>query len=257
MSNDARPIFFDQSGRRKRRFTVAIAAFFALLLLAGMLFATSIVEAAPQRQLPFEPERAPIHGSRGPVGALAHDAKKRINRVISGAAWFLPGAPAKPATPSALAVAFHAPWDDASAASLQRHVNDVDWLVPAWMSISGPRFTFTVFPDIRAHEILAGATHRPKILPMIQDAIQGEWDPKNAAALLHDPRSRTRFLDVLEEQLVKMRADGACFDIEAIPASAQADYLTLLREANTRFDRRGWLLTVAVPIGDDEWNLNA
>ncbi|MBV9840803.1 MAG: glycosyltransferase [Sphingomonadaceae bacterium] len=257
MSNDARPIFFDQSGRRKRRFTIGVVAFLALILLALLLFVTSIVEVAPQRQLPFEAERTPIHGARGPVGALAHDAKKRLNRVIRDAGWFLPGSPSKPATPSALSVAFHAPWDDASAASLQRHVNDVDWLIPAWMSVSGPRFTFTVFPDVRAHEILASATHRPKLLPMVQDAIQGTWDPKNAAGLLHDPRSRARFLDVLEQQLLRMRADGACFDIEAIPPSAQADYLRLLNEANTRFDRHGWLLTVAVPVGDPDWNLKA
>ena len=257
MNAAERPGFFDQSGRRKRRFTLASVAFAALIILAGILFVASIIEVVPQRALPFEPERAPIHGDRGPVGALAHDAKRQLRHAFRGVDWMIPGMRTKPAVPATLSVAFHAPWDDASAASLQRHINDIDWLVPAWMSISGPRFTFTVYPDIRGHQIIAQAAHRPKLIPLVQNAFGGEWDEKNAAALLHDPRSRTLFLDVLEKQLLKQHADGACFDIESIPASAQADYLAFLREANARFDRHGWLITVAVPVGDEDWDLKA
>jgi spore germination protein YaaH len=44
------------------------------------------------------------------------------------------------------------------------------------------------------------------------------------------------------------------FDFEQIDRAGQLNYLQLLREARQRFARRGWLVTVAVPV-DQSWDL--
>jgi cellulose synthase/poly-beta-1,6-N-acetylglucosamine synthase-like glycosyltransferase/peptidoglycan/xylan/chitin deacetylase (PgdA/CDA1 family) len=77
------------------------------------------------------------------------------------------------------------------------------------------------------------------------------------AAMLHDPRSRKQFLDRLEPWLLANHAAGAFFDFEQLPPASQRDYLAFLSEANTRFDRHGWLITMAAPVGDRSWDLPA
>ena len=49
---DSRPIFYDASGRRRRRFALAIAAFALLLLLSAAAIIGSLVPVAPQPPQP-------------------------------------------------------------------------------------------------------------------------------------------------------------------------------------------------------------
>ena len=245
-----RAIFHDPSGRRRRRFGVAVAAFVLLAVTAVWLFAASILSATGGTPLPFTLERAPVRD----LGQLAHDTRRDVGRSLRRASWL---AKAGPLTATPLAVGFHAPWDDASAASLARHIGDVDWLVPAWVSVTGPDHRITRFPDIKGRAIITAASTRPKILPMVQNAIQGEWDGQGIARLLADPKARKALLDALETGFVIDRADGMFFDFEDLPEAAQDDYIAFLTEARARCARHGWKLAMAAPVGNREWDLKS
>ncbi|GAO40134.1 hypothetical protein SCH01S_43_00350 [Sphingomonas changbaiensis NBRC 104936] len=248
---DANPVFYDASGRRRRQFTLAVAAFVVLLLLSAGLFGATILATTPEPALPFQAERP---GSAGPPNAIERGAKRFGRAIVRRGKWLLNGRPARLTT---LTVAFHAPWDSSSAASLQRHVDEIDWLVPGWVSVTGPDHHWTVFPDRAGRQIVNRAVHRPKILPMVQNALNGEWDSAGATALLHSPPARKQLLDRLEQFLIANRADGAFFDIENLPPSAQRDYHAFLQEARSRFQPHGWLIAMAVPVGDPSWHLPA
>ncbi|WP_163362436.1 hypothetical protein, partial [Klebsiella aerogenes] len=69
-----------------------------------------------------------------------------------------------------LAVGFYVPWDDASGASLRRHIGEMDWVVPASYTVTGPQHSIATAPDTEFDTILAAATRRPKVLPMVQNA---------------------------------------------------------------------------------------
>ncbi|HEX7851167.1 MAG TPA: glycosyltransferase [Sphingomonas sp.] len=254
MTTAGNPVFYDASGRRRRRFALGVAAFIALLLLSTVVFAASIGIVPSQPLLPINSER---HRLAPPHETLL----KRTSRTVDWYARKLTGETrakqAKTAGDVPLAIAFHVPWDGQSAESLRRHINDLDWVIPGWVSITGPKHTVTVFSDIAGRAVINSAARRPLILPMIQNAIQGEWDPVGMAAMLHDPQLREQFLDRLEPWLLANHAAGAFFDFEQLPPSAQRDYLTFLAEANTRFDRHGWLIAMAAPVGDPAWNLPA
>ncbi len=245
-----RAIFHDPSGRRRRRFGVAVTAFVLLLVAAVTLFATSIVSTSAGLPLPFTVERPPVRD----LGQLAHDTRREVGHALRRASWLSRGAPAVGAP---LAVGFHAPWDDASAASLERHIGDLDWVVPAWVSVTGADHVVTRFPDLRGRQIIGAAAARPRIVPMVQNAIQGEWDGPGMARLLADPAARKRLLDTLEAGFVadRLGVEGMFFDFESLPTSAQSDYLTFLKEAHARCVAHGWKLAVAVPVGDPDWNL--
>ena len=250
------PVFYDPSGRRRRRFGLGVAAFVLLLLLALGVLIVSIGAVARPPLLPIAPEHPALHSLPPPHGNIL----KRTRRTIDWYAARLFGqAPTKPVAGGnpPLAIAFHAPWDESSVASLGRHVNQLDWLIPGWVSVTGPHHTITTFRDTAGRAILNRAQHRPVILPMVQNVLNGVWDGPGIAALLHDPETRKTLLDRLEPFLAANHVGGAFFDFEELPASAQGDYLTFLREANARFDRHGWLLAIAAPIGNPDWNLPA
>ena len=249
------PVFFDASGRRKRRFTLGVVAFVLLLVLSVAAFAVSIgaVPAAPL--LPVEAEHHLLHRMAAPHGVI-----RRAKRGIDYYAGRLFGAGRDKTAASgnpALAIAFHTPWDPSSAASLRRHVEQLDWVIPGWVSVTGADHRITVFHDTAGRTILNRAVHRPVIVPMIQNAIGGKWDGAGTAALIADPRARAALLDRLVPWLAANHAGGAFFDFEDLPAAAQGNYRTFLAEAQRRFGPRGWVVTIAAPVGNPDWDLPA
>ena len=249
------PVFYDASGRRKRRFTLGIVAFVALLILSLAVFAVSIgaVPAAPL--LPVEVERPVMHKLAAPRGVIRR-AKRGIDYYASRLFGTAQGKAAASGNP-ALAIAFHTPWDPSSAASLERHVEQLDWVIPGWVSVTGADHHITVFRDTAGRAILNRAVHRPLVVPMIQNAIGGQWDGKGTAALLADSRARAAFLDRLVPWLAANRASGAFFDFEELPPEAQANYRAFLADAHRRFAPRGWVVAIAAPVGNADWNLPA
>ena len=251
-----KPVFYDASGRRRRGFTLASLAFAALLLLATGLFAASILQVSPQAALPFASDRPAPHGISGQVGQLAHAARRGFRQALHSAGWMI-GARGSGRNTAPLAVGFYTPWDDASVASLARHVDELDWLVPGLISVSGPQHQVTRFHDPRGRGILARANHRPLVLPMVQNALNGGWDSAGMTSLLADPKARARLIDQLETTFGDKQIGGITFDLEDLPARALPNYLTFLREARARFAPRGWLIAIAVPVDNDDWNLRA
>ncbi len=257
-----RQIFHDPSGRRRRRFKLAVALFVLLNLLAvAALFATiRVVPAAPPLPVALE------HGLPRPTpkSTLLGRARRRVNAAIQQLLGLAPptarqvGARRATAAATAMArplsVGFYVPWDESSTYSLQRHIGDLDWLAPVWVTVTGPNHQFTALPDRNGRAIINTSAHRPLILPVVQNFVNGKVDEPGAESLLANPALRKRFLDQLEAFLVASRASGAVFDFEQLNHAGQFNYLQLLREARPRFAAHGWLVTVAAPV-DQGWDL--
>ncbi len=251
---DGRPIFYDASGRRRRRFALAIAAFALLLLLSAAAFFGSIVRVAPQPPLPFEVERPAVAPLKAVDHSLVGASARKVRHMWRDFRRLLAHGTAGAGLPPT-AYAFHAPWDDASAASLARHVDDIDWLIPGWISITGLDHKVTSFPDARGKAIISHARHRPKLMPMIQNALGGSWDGPGIAALLRDSKARAATLDRIAALLAANQASGVFFDFEELPADAHPAYRAFLAEARRRLP--GMQIAIAVPVADGAWDLKA
>ncbi len=249
------PIFYDASGRRRRRFALAVGAFVALALLSVVALAISIGAVPRAPLLPIDAEHPALTRLPPPHEPLLTRAQHRLRHY----ARLLAGDPPRGVRDDKpLAIAFHVPWDESSTASLRRNIEELDWLIPGWVSVTGANHQITVFRDTAGRAILNRATRRPLLLPMIQNAIQGNWDGAGMAALLRSPAQRRALLDRLEPWLAANQAGGAFFDFEELPPAAQVDYRTFLREAKARFGRHGWVVAIAVPVGEDSgWDVKS
>jgi len=257
-----RQVFYDPSGRRGKRFRLAIVLFIVLnILTIAALFATIRVvpveaplPVALEHGLPQRPAKSTLlaratkqvdYAVRRLLGTQPPSAR----RVGARRATAVRTAMSKP-----LYVGFYAPWDESSTASLQRHIGDLDWLAPVWLTVTGPNHQFTVLSDREGRAVINAAAHRPLILPVVQNFANGQVDQAGIQGMLADPRLRRHFLDQLEPFLVANHASGAVFDFEQLDRPSQFNYLQLLREARQRFVKHGWLVTVAVPV-DEPWDL--
>jgi cellulose synthase/poly-beta-1,6-N-acetylglucosamine synthase-like glycosyltransferase/peptidoglycan/xylan/chitin deacetylase (PgdA/CDA1 family)/spore germination protein YaaH len=245
-----KPIFYDATGGRNRW---TLRAFFALLIavvLAAAGFAMTVVDVPVPGPLSLGTDHAAPRPLDARIGHKAAVLGKQIQR-------WLPHAKPSAASVNQISVGFYVPWDDASRTSLAAHIGQLDWLVTGGMSVTGPAHTLVTAPDPGLDVILAATPHRPKILPMVQNAVNDQWDGKGIAAMLHDPAQRSAFLARLEPQLAARHADGVVFDFEELPASAQHDYLRFLANARARFAPHHWMVTLAAPVDDPNWDLKS
>jgi cellulose synthase/poly-beta-1,6-N-acetylglucosamine synthase-like glycosyltransferase/peptidoglycan/xylan/chitin deacetylase (PgdA/CDA1 family)/spore germination protein YaaH len=257
-----RQVFYDPSGRRGKRFRLAIVLFVLLnILTIAALFATiRVVPVQPPLPVALE------HGipQPRPKSTLLARTTRQVNLAIRRLLGTQPPSPrvvgARKATAVATAmskplyVGFYGPWDENATSSLRRHIGDIDWLAPVWVTVTGPNHQFNVLDDRTGRAVINTAAHRPLILPVVQNFANGQVDAAGIKGMLADPRLRKQFLDRFEAFLLTNHASGAVFDFEQLDRPSQINYLLLLREARLRFAKHGWLVTVAVPV-DETWPL--
>jgi len=245
------PIFHDASGRRGRRLGWLRRLFIAALIVLGMLFALSLFSLVPGSPLPLHPVREALRN----LNLLSRNVsdRHRHETLLAGpAVRTLRDLPARAAPP--LAIAFYTPWDEPSIDSLRRHINQLDWIVPHWLSIYGPDHAWHEDPDVKGRIIIDAAKTHPQILPMIQNAQDGKWDGAGLGALMRDPSQRRALIDKLDTYLTANHAGGIVFDFEEVPPEAQLGYRQFLIDVRARLAPQNKLVTIAAPADDPDWD---
>ncbi|WP_293883179.1 glycosyltransferase [Sphingomonas sp.] len=240
------PIFYDASGRRRKWSLRTVAFLLALIVLAAIGLAASVVS------VPIPSALTPIRerGQPRPIPEQIRHLRRQIG------SWLPSTTPAATAV-NQITVAFYVPWDPDSKASLERHIGQLDWLVPTLASFTDAGRKVHVENDPGLERILMAASHRPKVLPMVQNAANDKWDGAGMAQVLHDPLRRAAMLQRVEALVLRQHGSGVVYDIEELPKTAQADYLRFIGETKRAFASRGWLVTLAVPVDDPDWRLDA
>ncbi|MBW6526602.1 glycosyltransferase [Sphingomonas sp. RHCKR7] len=239
------PVFFDPTGRRSRRSKRVIAALLVAVVAAAIAFATTLVAVPRGVDL-----RLPL--------SRAHAAAARGEQRRHGLAAWLPHRrpAAKSAVNAPLSIAFYVPGNDDSLASFRRNAGALDWVVPALISVAGSQHRVTVERDGAFERSLAALPHAPKVLPMVQNLGDDQWDGKGSAALLADPRARSDLARRLAGYVAQRRAGGLVMDFEALPETAMRPYVAFLRTLHAAMPK-GTVLAVTAPAEDDSWPLAA
>ena len=246
MSGD-NPVFYDASGRRNRASKRVIAALLALIVATAIGFGLTIAAV---------PAGSALHpvGERSQARPLVDQVARLRGRHSRG---WLPPARAGVAVTKPISVAFYVPWDPDSLASLARHSDDVDWVVPTLASVTGSGSIRTYNPDPKFRAVIRRDPTPPRVMPMIQNAANDKWDGAGMGAILRDPKRRAALLDWSERIVIDQHGSGVAFDFEELPQGALPAYRKFLAEARARFAPRRWEVTIAAPVNDPGFDLRA
>ncbi len=240
-----RPIFYDASGKRSLWSKRALGALIFLIAAAAIGLALTILA------VPADPAIHPI-GERSQARPLK-DQIARLRHNVGG--WLPQGARRQATTP--VSVGFYVPWDPDSLTSLKHNIGALDWVVPAIASVTDAGRKPLYQPDARFDRVVAAAGPHLRVLPMIQNAANDTWDGVGLARVLADPARRAGLVDWTDGLVTRVHGTGVVFDFEELPASALPAYRAFLRDVRARFAPRGWLVTLAVPLDNSDWDLRA
>ena len=162
------------------------------------------------------------------------------------------GSRAKP-----LNIGFYVSWDEMSRESLADHVNQLDIVAPQWVLLKDAAGDMDVTADPRADKLIASATHRPAVMPLIYNASDKLWDGKTADAVLTSPAARAHLIASLSDLAAKRGYAGYMFDLENMSAKGLAAYPGFIAQANAAFNRSGREIWVTAPFDDAAWPVKA
>jgi cellulose synthase/poly-beta-1,6-N-acetylglucosamine synthase-like glycosyltransferase/peptidoglycan/xylan/chitin deacetylase (PgdA/CDA1 family) len=267
-------VFFDPSGKRARGMS-RLAWFFAVVTsIIVFAFVTTILSVqsvtpliiAGDKQMHAIPfDKAVQAHSLKKVSELAKHIKTHqhgVPRSMHPEIMPIAAATGKISanTPSAtkpLAIGFYVNWDDSSYPSLKHLLPQLDWVVPGWINSQQPDLTLQFDIDRRALDLIRRTKPQTSILPMWQNANEGEWDGRALARLVADPQLRAQRLQQIESFLAENHFQGLVIDFENIPKPSHKNLLTFLAEIKTRFAAHHWTLAIAAPFDDIDWDYRA
>jgi cellulose synthase/poly-beta-1,6-N-acetylglucosamine synthase-like glycosyltransferase/peptidoglycan/xylan/chitin deacetylase (PgdA/CDA1 family)/spore germination protein YaaH len=267
-------VFFDPTGRRASWLTRIGWITAVIVTVAAIGFGASLaVTHAPQ-----------VVGLTGPMSALFRPAvegratepslmqsaqrladklhereasmARRANIVRTHNGVVTPSALSVP-TDRGLAIGFYVNWDDGSFASLKQALPHLDWVVPSWLTLSGPTMAMTTDIDTKVLDLIGAEKPATPILPMIQNAVDGKWDGQGLAKLLANPTERTQRVADIVQFLDTNKFQGLTIDFEEVPSKAHPNLQAFLTELRDAFRPHNWVLTLAAPFDDSDWDYKA
>jgi len=265
-----KPIFFDETGRRAARLSILGWAGAVVSTLVGLVFLASILAiqhvSPPDLPIKLTANNALVRRAVDPAllksaAQLAAEARAREVLVKSwkhkNAHHKLPtrelAAALRPHPGRPLVLGFYVNWDDVSFPALKRALPKLDWVLPSWLSITGPDMALKISLDRKAINLVRGLRPGVPILPVLQNAEQGDWDGAGLQKLLADPARRTVLENSIVDFLKARRLQGILVDFEMVPPAAYGDLDSFLHELSERFAPQGWIVVQAAPFDEAGW----
>ena len=267
-----KPVFFDASGRRSARMSLAGRVGAVVMAVVGVVFfASLLIEphiASPNLPSHLSAFRAAELARRAADPGLLRAAARLAAEVRSARAalarnWRQKSAGAaqsphrlavlQPKSGRPLTIGFYLSTDDLSYPDLKRQGSKLDWFVPAWLNLQGPGLSLAQHVDRHALSAIADVNPGVAVLPLVQNASNAVWDGPGLAKLLADPARRQTLLKGIVGYLAANKFQGAVIDFEEVPQGSYGDLKSFLAETSAAFAPHGWIVVVASPFDDDNW----
>ena len=288
MSSAESPVFHDPEGRRWRRvkrtylFLAVVVTALAAVFIASVL-ANPALPTFNLRQLSSLPRVADLKPKAPniPANPSEQKAKKaqaelqrelaKIKQIVPGKRrWQLPIVPPPASLPTPiiptsrpLSIGFYINWDDSSYESLKRNLNQLDWVIPAWIHLqdvnsnnSNP-IASDLQDGIDALDLIRTTRPQMTILPMVQNIKDEKFDGAQLARQISDENHRQQLINALMTFVQANKFGGVCVDFEEPPTSAQSNLLKFMQELHATFKANGLLVAQALPFSDPSWDYKA
>ncbi|HEU4434167.1 MAG TPA: polysaccharide deacetylase family protein, partial [Pyrinomonadaceae bacterium] len=285
MSLPDSPVFHDPEGRRWRRVrrlwlaTSIIVTALAAIFIASVL-ANPVLPRLNLRQLVGLPHTANLKPKRldlpaNPSERKARKAQVELQQALAKTTYVVPGkrgshipiVPPPVTTPPPiipptrpLSIGFYINWDESSYESLKRNLDHLDWVVPEWSHLQdaneggNPLATDIHIPALNWIRVTRPET---RILPMVQNVVNEDWQSELLARSIADEPHRQRLIASLTKFVQDNKFAGICVDFEEPRSDSQPNLLTFMQELHAAFATHNWLVAQAVPFDDPDWNYKA
>jgi peptidoglycan-N-acetylglucosamine deacetylase len=245
MSSDIKQIFSDRTGRRKIAFRVFIVTFFALASIIILCMAGSIIANKRLPELTLQEPRFVYSSGEENKPLSEPNISPLFNRHPHSASVF-----------STKRYAFLMDVSESSLASLKRNIQNLDFLIPAWVTLSAEgEIKFASGAEIRAvTKVTEGIASPITVLPLISDQ-----DNENIVSrdLVGSPPARSKFLSNLVSFIENHNLGGAVISFSRLQSGNYSNYVDFLKEIASAFKSRQWQLAVTVPLHDTKFDYDA
>lgn len=270
-SDNYKPVFFDARGRRRRITNRVWIASTIVLVVLLVVFLGSILANQPLPQIHLKSQAAEIvpekpgETTRQIISEAEREktqrAKKQIEKIEKASQFFAVNpepTPAKENFARPLAIGFYVNWDDSSYASLKRNLNELDWVVPEWIRLSGDNANPLVL-DIDQNALGFIHNNRPDtpVLPLVQNYKNEQWDSGILAKAVATEDSRRALINSLLDVIAKNNFGGVTIDLEEVPPASQKNLFAFIQELHAEFQKRNLIVAQAVPFDNPDWNYKA
>src|SRR5438067_7951800 len=125
------------------------------------------------------------------------------------------------------AAAWIPPWDASALTSIQLHAGDLDESNPVWYSLSSSGAIVTNW-NAENPTWLAAMTGT-RILPTIQNTVNGTFDGAVAETLLSTAASREAHAQAIADLVLAKVYDGIDVDYERVPTTSRANFTAFVQ----------------------------
>jgi cellulose synthase/poly-beta-1,6-N-acetylglucosamine synthase-like glycosyltransferase/peptidoglycan/xylan/chitin deacetylase (PgdA/CDA1 family) len=272
-----KPVFFDATGKRAARLATLAWTAALVIVVVAIGFVASLMVAKPVSNVDLPGRAYAINPPELVKKAVAPGLLKQASRLATEArnrrlenlrqrrlrvqmpSRVLPAILA-PQKGRALAIGFYVNWGeegDASFDSLKRALPRLDWVIPSWLTLTGPDLKFKPSLDQRSLNYMR--VHKPgvAILPVIQNATNGQWNGPGLAALLADPRRTETLARQIVNFLAANKLQGITIDFENVPKDVHGNLERFLARLSQLFAPHNWIIVQAAPFDDEDWPYKA
>lgn len=247
---ESHPIFFDPGGKR-RVFFPRLAAFLVVLLAVVLVAFVASLFAAPVVQRDDVVRRRPptllkpIEKPRLPGADYRADRKALFGEIAKSRHADRPLSPSK----GTVVAAFYAPWEESGVNSLRAYGNRLTHIIPAWLHLKadGAELDFSDFDlaqNPRNGEMISTARSQGvRIMPLLSNGEDGNFDPKRAATLLASPDRQQALANTLRDWLVQNDFQGLNIDLEDLSDDSEGKLPVFLKVLHDTFQPEGLELT--------------
>ncbi len=148
-----------------------------------------------------------------------------------------------------VSLAFYAPWDAASVASLKSHYRQITHVAPEWFSMRNFDEPLVASPDEGVVRFSTSAGVR--LLPLLANLDGDTWQPEVVEEFARRPDKRAAFLEKLRDDLQAADASGVLVDWEQVDPAYRSQLTSLLTDLGAYLHEADLELWLCIPVGND------
>ncbi len=252
------PVFFDPHGKRKRVFSRSVLFAIAGSVFLSFLFALSVLVTPVLSQPTAKNERKHsfIPGLETKVDRPFAQARAKLARQIA-----LDTSPTKaPQSPAGAPImaAFYAPWQETGIHSLRANKDKITHLMPEWVHLNNDGKTLDFASDfdptvtpINDEVIKIADENGIRVLPILNNGVQGMFDAKRVHLLLNAPNDQVEVATEMRDWLLENKFSGVNLDFENLLDADYAKLPELVQQFQNIFKPAGLRVTMDLEVGND------